>query len=119
MRQPGRLLFFLTCVLAVPRLGIAATCTWSGGGSDNNWSTAANWDNCGGAHATPQDGDDLVFPGGAARNTSNDELPTLTVGTIPISGVPASGTAYLVTGVGVALTGGVMSFNAPPDFFGQ
>ena len=118
MGKHTRLFICLCILLASPRVAAAATCTWTGGGTDDNWLTAANWDNCGGAHATPQDGDDLVFPGGAARNTPNNDLPTLTVGTIAVTGVPVSGSGYIITGVGVAVTGGVVSFSAPPNVFG-
>ena len=48
---------------------VAATVrTWTGGGADNNWTTLANW-----GGTAPVAGDDLVFPGGAARlsNTNN------------------------------------------------
>ena len=39
------------------------TLTWNGGGTDNNWSTAANW--LGGVAPLP--GDNLVFPAGAVN----------------------------------------------------
>jgi len=53
---------------AVPAHG--ATCNWSGGGGNASWSIAANWDNCGGAHALPADGDTLVF--GSLSDSTND-----------------------------------------------
>ena len=46
------------------------TCTWSGDGGDNNWSDGANW--VGGD--APTDGASLLFPDGAARLASNDDL---------------------------------------------
>ena len=42
---------------------VAATSrTWTGAGADNNWTTPGNW-----GGTAPVAGDDLVFPGGAAR----------------------------------------------------
>ncbi len=46
--------------------------TWSGGGSDANWSTAANW-----GGTAPVAGSDLVFASSTGLNTTND----LTAGT--------------------------------------
>ena len=43
--------------------------TWTGGGGDNNWTTAANW-----GGTAPVAGDDLVFPAGAARLTQHEQL---------------------------------------------
>src|SRR6476619_5465988 len=120
MGKFGRLGFlFCFCLLAMPRLGIAATCTWTGGGGDNNMSTAGNWDNCGGAHALPQNGDGLVFPGGAARDQPAWDLPDLSITTLQVTGLPATNQSYLIhtTGGGavLTLTGGAMTFNAPVD----
>jgi len=48
-----------------------ATCNWTGGGGGNtSWSSAANWNNCGGAHALPADGDTVVF--GSSSDSTND-----------------------------------------------
>src|SRR5580693_5523681 len=46
----------------------ASTVTWTGAGSNNNWSTVANW-NCGGGActgpmSTALTGADVTFPGG-------------------------------------------------------
>src|SRR5690348_8109048 len=43
---------------------------WTGGGSDNNWTTAANWN----TNAAPNPGDDLVFPTGALQLSNNDNI---------------------------------------------
>jgi hypothetical protein len=122
MHTSGRLMFVL-CLLAVPRLGIAATCTWTGGGADNNWSTAANWDNCGGAHAIPQHGDDLVFPPGAARDVPTDDIVGLSIHTLQVTGLPASNLSYSIqsesNAISLTVTGGALTFNAPVDTFGQ
>lgn len=44
----------------------AATVTWDGGGSDDNFSTAENWT----GDAVPQANDDLVFPANAGTDTT-------------------------------------------------
>lgn len=53
----------------------AATATWDGGGSDSNFSTAANWV----GDTVPTDGDSLVFPAvtSAAISTTNDLLTSV------------------------------------------
>jgi hypothetical protein len=59
------------------------TRTWSGGGTDNKWSTAANWT---GNHA-PLPGDYLVFPIAAARQDNVNDYPAATVfGSITVLG---------------------------------
>jgi autotransporter-associated beta strand protein len=56
----------LTVVLAGVPLH-AAVVTWTGGGTSNNWSDAANW-----GGTAPAAGDDLVFAGTTAVVTNND-----------------------------------------------
>src|SRR5262245_21256280 len=78
---------------------LLATRDWDGGGPDNNWMTAGNWV----GDVAPQPGvDDLEFPAGASRLTSNNNFP---VGTdflqIVFSG---SGGGYQITGHQVYLT---------------
>src|SRR5256885_1746156 len=72
----------------------AATRTWTGGGADNNWGTAANW---GGTF--PVAGDDLVFPSGAARlsNTNN-----IAAGT-SFNSITISGSGYTLAGNSITL----------------
>ncbi len=59
-----------------------ATRIWDGGGADNKWSTAANWV----GDVAPSAGENLVFPSGAARLTSVNDLSGVTFGTISVSG---------------------------------
>ena len=63
----------------------AAVATWTGGGADNNWTTPGNW-----GGVAPIAGDDLVFPGGAARlsNTNNFAAGTA------FNSITISGTGY-------------------------
>jgi autotransporter-associated beta strand protein len=103
----------------IPGVAAGATCTWTGGGTNNNWSTAANWNNCGGAHATPQNGDAIVFPSGASRPTPNDDIATLSLASVSINGVAIGNTRYALTASAavpiVLQTGGFVQFNAPGD----
>ncbi len=46
------------------------TYTWDGGGTDDNWSTAANWV----GDVVPTPGSNLVFPNGAARQTNFNDM---------------------------------------------
>ncbi len=45
----------------------AASRIWSGGGTDNNWSTAGNW-----GGTAPKAGDTLTFGGTIGLNNTND-----------------------------------------------
>jgi autotransporter-associated beta strand protein len=93
---------FLTCLIAfrcVSPTASAATRTWTGGGADNNWTTAANWD------AAVAAGDNLVFPGSAPSDSlvnTNDFASNTTFGSITISG-----TNYLLRGASIFLTNGI------------
>ncbi len=51
---------------------LLSVCTWDGGGSDNNWSTAANWAN----DVAPVTNDSLVFSGSTRTATTNDYANT-------------------------------------------
>ncbi len=72
----------------------AAVRTWTGLGADANWTTAANW-----GGTAPVAGDDLVFPAGAARLSSNNNIaPGTTFRSITISG-----TGYTLAGNAVVI----------------
>jgi len=64
----------------------AADCVWTGGGTNSNWSNSANWNNCGGAHALPVDGDNLGFPDGVPRLTNNNDIVKLIAAKLVIAG---------------------------------
>lgn len=64
-----------------------ATCTWTGNGANALWSTAANWNNCGGAHAVPIGGDTLVFPDAANRKTNTNDLVGLQLASLQFNGL--------------------------------
>ncbi|MGE3074754.1 MAG: hypothetical protein AB7N24_01385 [Dehalococcoidia bacterium] len=59
-----------------------STRTWTGLGTSDNWSDAANWDS-----GVPVAGDSLVFPGSASRKENTNNLaPNLSFDTVTFSG---------------------------------
>lgn len=58
----------LTTIVLLPVKIRAATDVWTGGGTNNNWSTAANW----GGTAPNATGDNLIFAGSAQPNNTNN-----------------------------------------------
>jgi autotransporter-associated beta strand protein len=75
--------------------------TWTGGGTDDNWSTAANW------NTALVSGTSLIYnSSGNAQLTSNDDQPA---GTYTIAGITfsAGSGAYNLTGNSINLTGGI------------
>jgi len=80
----------------------AATCTWTGAGADAKWSSSANWNNCGGAHALPINGDTLAFPEVANKKTNTNDLPGL-----QLAGLLFNGLNYDIDGNAVTLTSGI------------
>lgn len=87
-------------IAATAHGAIAATCTWTGTGADNKWSTPANWNACAGAHVVPVNGDSLIFPNGAAQLANDNDLVKLMVGQLQINGLN-----YAINGnsIGVSL----------------
>ena len=75
----------------------AAQKTWSGGGSDNNWNTAANW-----AGVVPVSGDSLVFAG-TQRTTNFNNI----VGLNNLAGVTFNNSSFLFGGNVITNSGGV------------
>jgi autotransporter-associated beta strand protein len=72
--------------LVAAQLANAANCIWTGGGTSSNWSASANWNNCGGAHAIPVDGDSVGFPDAVPRLTNNNDLAKLMLAELVIAG---------------------------------
>jgi fibronectin-binding autotransporter adhesin len=93
------------CALLAAHPAAAATRTWTGGsGSSNNGSDAAN-----GGGTTPVAGDDLVFPGGAARlSNTNDLAAGTSFNSITFNG--ASG-GYSLGGNAITLVAGITTSN--------
>ena len=73
----------------------ATTRTWNGS-SSASWNTAANWIN----NAVPVDGDDLLFPLGAANKANNNNIASLSVRSITFTD-----SGYACIGNSVTLTG--------------
>ncbi len=79
---------------------VPAVATWDGGGADNKWTTAANWQ----GDAAPQPGDDLVFPAeGAAQRASVNDFPAGT----GFRSITLAGVSYNLSGNTVTLAAGV------------
>jgi len=82
----------------------AADRTWNGAGSDNNWSTPANW-----GGATPAAGDTLFF-GGSVRTSPFNDFPAGTL----FNGITINNPAGLFTLRGNSITlGGDLADNMP------
>jgi autotransporter-associated beta strand protein len=89
-KQLGALLW-LSAALS---LSAQTTNTWSGGGTDNNWSTAANW-----GGTAPVSGNALKFSGTVRQTNTNDISGLVNLGAITFStaGWNISGNAVTVT----------------------
>ncbi len=89
------------CVLSV----FAATKTWDGGGADNNWTTAANWD----SDVAPVAGDDLIFDGSTRTSPSNDFVAATNFTSVTFA---ATASAFTLSGNSVTITGGASAITA-------
>lgn len=78
--------------------------SWTGGGANAYWGTAENWAPAG----TPQDGDDLVFPAGAARTANTNNLNSRTFNSITFNG---AGGGFVLRGNAINLSGGISGQN--------
>jgi autotransporter-associated beta strand protein len=86
---------FVSALPAHPAQAVA-TRTWTGGGADSNWTTAANW-----GGTAPVVGDSLVFPQVASRKTNTNDFPPNT----SFADIQFSGSGYTVSGSAINLTG--------------
>lgn len=84
------MLFGIVGVVQAPQ-AFAATKTWTGGGSDGNWSTAANWSPSG----APANGDDLIFDTGAM----DVRVPHNDISSLEISGIQINGSTTAVRAI--------------------
>src|SRR5215471_18708455 len=85
---------------------------WTGAGPNGFWSTTSNWNPAG----VPQDGDDLGFVAGMARQTNTNDLSGRTFHSFIFNGSGSSYTLFgnpvtLSTGVNSLLTLGLASIN--------
>jgi autotransporter-associated beta strand protein len=95
--------FVVLAILLSAAPAFAVNRTWTGGGADDNWTTAANW-----GGTAPSAGDDLFFPGPTPRLTPNNDFPAGTL----FSSITFTGTGgYTLTGNAITLGGGVAANN--------
>jgi hypothetical protein len=101
----------------------AAVKTWDGGGSDNNWTTAANW----AGETAPIPGEDLVFPASAAQYTTNNNFFILTTfrsikiegGNYTINGNPLRLSNGFVVSAGTQTVNTIINLVAPQTLFAE
>lgn len=93
------LMLALVLSFGLSSTALAATVTWTGGGSDNNWNTVGNWD----VHV-PLSGDDVIIPAGSLVNVD--------VATAPIASLQVNEYARL-TGTGTITMNGNITFIGP------
>ncbi len=80
---------------------------WDGGGADNNWMTAANWD------AAVVAGDSLLFPAVGVDATSRTNTNNFPIDTAFASIELRGNTSYTIGGTRIALGNGGLLVNAP------
>lgn len=102
------LLSFGSLLVIAPTVHAAAdTCVWTGGGSDDNFSTAANWSSCDNGNV-PQEGDTLSFPANSsALNPVNDYTADTSFNSITFSGAATQDSRYTITGNRITLVAGI------------
>src|SRR5262245_48890227 len=93
--------FFLCLPISVRAANI-----WDGGGTDNNWGTAANWDN----NLVPTFPSAITF-GSSSRLSPNNNLTNVTVNGITFS----NSRGYLLTGNAITLAGNITNNTAGPQ----
>ncbi len=102
------------CLFGAPR-ALAATKTWTGGGSDTNMMTAGNWS--GGA---PSAGDDLVFPANISNHTVvNNFTAATSFNSITFSGTATQDTEYTISGNSMTLVAGITNSMTGSFFLSQ
>ncbi len=89
----------LLILFCLPAISYGAVKTWDGGGSDNNWTTAANWN----GDIAPSSGDDLVFDGTVRTSPVNDFPANTSFNSITFN---LNCGAFSITGNSIYLTGG-------------
>lgn len=91
-------IMLLTFALPITSASAAAdTCTWTGT-TDGDWNDATNWTGCDNGNI-PENGDILVFPNGPTNKTLNNDIASLDLDSIQISG-----NGYIISGNSVELS---------------
>ena len=88
----------------------AATVTWDGGGTDNNWTTPANWS----GDAAPAAGDTLAFSGGTRTAAANTYAADTVFAGLSLLNDYTSGktAAFTLSGNRITLGGNLVSTGA-------
>lgn len=108
---------FLVAQLTLPATGAANTLFWEGDlggawsngivGVNTNWTDGVN-------QVKPQDGDILIFPGGAMSANNFNDIAGLDLLALQINGVPAGGNSYFISGEPITLNSSAgVTFNTP------
>lgn len=94
---------FKTSALALLALALAASAadrTWNGGGTDNNWSTAANWG------GTAPVADDAILFGGTAKAVNTNDIDGLSIVGLTFN---SGAIGFTLNGNGLTLGGNVVN----------
>src|SRR5262249_45683992 len=100
LKHPVSLWIISLIALSQPLAALAASFTWDGGGANNNWNTAANWNPDG----VPVANDSLSFDG-VIRTASNNNLPAATQ--INALSFNATAGAFTLAGNSITLHGDI------------
>ena len=109
-------LFYLLAIISIEFFTVgfadqaqAATITWDGGGSTNNWSEANNWS----SNSLPTSADSVVFNATSTKNCTIDTNPTVLDLSINsgYTGIVNAGSATIVVSNEIKIASG--TFNAP------
>ncbi|MBA3936181.1 MAG: autotransporter-associated beta strand repeat-containing protein [Planctomycetes bacterium] len=105
--QQGRTFQIAYTGTAVTLTDVARPTTrvWDGGGGDNNWTTAANWD----FDLAPVAGEDLQFAGSTRTSPNNDFASATSFASITFN---SAGSAFTVAGNAMTLAGPVTNSSA-------
>lgn len=101
----------------------ADTLTWTGNGTDANWSTAANWSSTG-THTVPQNGDS-VYAAATTGSTVQNDLENLSLAHLELKYIRngsqgTSGRKYVnFTGNAITLTGGLSALKTTQTSVGS
>ncbi len=93
------------CLLIVP--SVSSGQTWTGGGTDNLWSTAGNWSSPPGAAPAS-----LTFSGSTQTTSVNDSAVS-TVGTISFANNSAGSGTFVLSGTPVTVNTSITTANGP------
>jgi hypothetical protein len=88
----------LTLIVPATTYAAGQTCTWTGAGSDANFSTVENWSDCN--DAAPTDNDSLVFNVSSlsADKTVTNDIDNLILDGLTVEGTNSSGYDYVFAG---------------------